>query len=105
MTFSTARSAVNGTLDRVVLYVQNNGAGNLLGGDITISTPTANGLRFFVSDTDGDDVPDSPQIYTTPGSSPATQTRTRVDNQLFSTPVTVTPATTWADRVRSARSA
>jgi hypothetical protein len=80
LTFSTQRSAVNGTLDRVVLYALSDGP-NVLGGDLTVSTPTANGLKFSVTDTDDDQIPDTVNAFT---SAVTTATRTRADSQVFS---------------------
>ena len=49
-TFNTQRTALTGTsagLDRVVLYALGSGTfGDVFAGDMTISTPTANGLKF-----------------------------------------------------------
>jgi len=84
LSFSTERLAVNGTLDRVVLYALSNtstgAAANVFGGDVSVSTTTPNGLKFAVLDSDFDGTPDTVAAFQTPVTG---ATRTRADQNVF----------------------
>jgi hypothetical protein len=87
LSFSTQRTPVTqsaGALERVVLYALSDTStgsnANVFGGNLTVSTPTPNGLKFIVLDSDQDGTPDTVAAFQTPVTA---ATRTRADSNVF----------------------